>query len=174
MRVVIGRLSRPHGIGGEVAIEVRTDEPDGRFAAGAPVFCGQRELTVTGTRWHGSRLLVKFAEISDRDNAESLAGELIETDVDPADEPAADEEFYDYQLRGLAVIAAGKRVGHIIDVTHNDYQDALVVELLDSGDARQALIPFVSALIPAVDIDSGEIHVADVDGLLNPHATQGS
>ena len=70
-------MVRPHGIRGEVAVEVRTDDPGQRFAAGSvlstdPPAAGP--LTVVSTRWHSGRLLVSFAGITDRNEAEPLRG----------------------------------------------------------------------------------------------------
>jgi len=67
MRVIVGRIGRPHGLRGEVVIGVRTDEPDLRFAVGAKVDAEQRgTLTVATARWHSSLLLVSFEGTTDR------------------------------------------------------------------------------------------------------------
>ena len=79
MRVIVGRVGRPHGIRGEVVVGVRTDEPDLRFTVGAildvrssdddadgPGGAGGERLTVASVRWHSGQLLVAFAGITDR------------------------------------------------------------------------------------------------------------
>ena len=166
MRVVVGRIGRAHGIRGEVAIEVRTDEPDRRFAPNSTLIAGDRTLTVATTRWHSGRLLASFADVPDRTAAELLRGTVLEADVDPDELPSDEGEFYDRQLIGLAVRrTSGDVVGTVTSVVHHGEQDTLV---LTTGSGPEILIPFVSAIVPTVDLDEGYVVVADVPGLLDP------
>jgi len=173
IEVVVGRIGKPHGIRGEVTVEVRTDEPDRRFADGATVRAerphGQAApwstLTVEGTRWHQSTLLVRFAELSDRTTAESARGLILHADV-PADESPEDpDEFYDHQLVGLAAEDLdGRSLGEVTAVLHGA-QDILQIR---TPDRREALVPFVAALVPEVDLAGGRVVVADRPGLVTP------
>jgi 16S rRNA processing protein RimM len=165
-RVVVGRIGRAHGIRGEVAIDVRTDEPDRRFAPESTLIAGDRTLTIARTRWHSGRLLAAFAEISDRTAAELLRGTVLEADVDPDELPADEGEFYDRQLIGLAAKRAdGALIGTIASVVHHDEQDTLV---LRRPSGAEALVPFVSEIVPEVDVAAGYVIVADLPGLLDP------
>lgn len=165
MLVVVGRIGRAHGIRGEVAVDVRTDEPERRFSRGSTLTTDSRTLTVTSSRWHSGRLLVVFEEIVDRTAAEALRGAVLEAQVDPHERPADDGEYYDRQLIGLeARDEAGRVVGRISGVVHHDEQDTLVVA---AGD-REILVPFVAAIVPTVDLDGGHLTVVDVPGLLSP------
>ena len=105
MRVVVGRLGRPHGIRGEVTVEVRTDEPDMRFALGTVLFVNgsDRRLTVERIHWHSGRLLVTFDGIADRTAAESLRGLVVEVERAVDETPEDPEEFYDSALTGCMV-----------------------------------------------------------------------
>lgn len=173
MRVVIGRLARPHGIRGELSIELRTDEPERRFAVGSSVVCGQQTLTISAMRFHGTRLIIQTEEIADRTAAEAITGQLIEMDVDANHRPDDVHEYYDYQLRGLRVESDGYHVGTIAAIEHGTHQDTLLIDTqLPDSAPRQVLVPFVAALVPAVDLDAGTVHIADIDGLLNPDAAQ--
>jgi 16S rRNA processing protein RimM len=176
--VVVGRIGRPHGVRGEVSVELRTDEPDRRYADGAVLRTRTPQgvapdardrpavLTVLGTRWHQSRLLVTFAELPDRTTAETVRGLVLVTDVDTAESPEDPEEFYDHQLVGLTMVTTdGVEVGKVTEVVHGAGQDLLAVRA-DGG--REALVPFVSALVPVVDLDAGRVQVADRPGLLTP------
>lgn len=176
--VLVGRIGRAHGIKGEVSVEPRTDEPERRFADGAvlgargpdgraPAGTGRpSSLTVQGSRWHQSRLLVTFAEVEDRTAAESLRGLSLVVEIDREEVPDDPEEFYDHQLIGLAVFAAdGREAGVVADVVHGTAQDLLAVR---TSDGREVLVPFVSALVPLVDVRAGRIEVADRPGLLSP------
>jgi 16S rRNA processing protein RimM len=175
--VVVGRVGRAHGVRGEVSVEPRTDEPQRRFADGAvlatrtprgtPPGAGRpASLTVRHTRRHQDRLLVTFEEAADRSAAEALRGLSLVVEVDRGESPEDPEEFYDHQLVGLAVATtAGDVVGEVSEVLHSAGQDLLAVR---TTDGREALVPFVSALVPVVDVAGGRIEVADRPGLLTP------
>ncbi len=171
IEVVIGRVGKPHGLRGEVTVELRTDEPERRFTAGTTIRTERprgsaapwAELTVAGARWHRSTLLVRFEELTDRTTAESARGLLLHASV-PADESPEDpEEFYDHQLVGLA--AHGLDGGHLGEVTAvlHGAQDLLQIR---TADGRDALVPFVAALVPEVDLAGGRVVVDDRPGLV--------
>jgi len=171
IEVVIGRVGKPHGLRGEVTVELRTDEPERRFAVGTTVRAERPSggavpwpaLTVSATRWHQSTLLVRFDEVPDRTAAESARGLLLHATV-PADESPDDpEEFYDHQLVGLsAEDLQGGGLGEVTAVLHGA-QDLLQIR---TRDGRDALVPFVAALVPEVDLAGGRVVVADRPGLV--------
>jgi 16S rRNA processing protein RimM len=176
VQVVVGRIGRAHGIRGEVSVEPRTDEPERRFAEGA--LLGLRtpdgelphgrpgRLRVRSWRRHQSRLLVGFVEIADRTAADGLHGLSLVAQVDPDERPEDPEEFYDHQLVGLEVLTIeGASVGTVVEVLHGGDQDLLAVRTTDGG---EALVPFVAALVPVVDVAAGRLEVADRPGLLSP------
>lgn len=166
IEVTVGRIGRPHGVRGEVTVEVRTDEPDRRFVVGTRLRDERsgRPFTVAGVRWHQGRLLLTFDELGDRTAAEAARGVLLVCDVDESETPDDDEEFYDRQLVGLAVHdASDARVGEITAVLHPPAQDLLEIRTA----AGTVLIPFVAALVPVVDLDARLVRLAAVDGLLD-------
>ena len=173
IEVVVGRIGKPHGIRGEVTVDVRTDEPERRYADGAVLLVeaprgsafAHRTLTVTRTRWHQGVLLAAFAELPDRTAAESARGVVLRAVV-PADESPDDpDEFYDHQLIGLAAYDLdGAHLGEIVGLVHGA-QDLLRVRTLDR---REALVPFVAALVPEVDVPGGRVVIADRPGLVSP------
>ena len=168
VEVVVGRVGRAHGVRGEVSVDVHTDEPERRFAPGAELRadgCDSDALTVVAARSHGARLLVTFRQVSDRTAAESLRGATLLAVIAEGERPADPEEFYDHQLVGVAVRTEERGVvGRVSDVLHLPSQDVLVVA---TGDGREALVPFVGALVPSVDLELGELTVADQPGLLD-------
>ncbi len=173
IEVVVGRLGKPHGLRGELTVELRTDEPQRRFEVGATLrveapagsaFAPHR-LTVAATRWHQGVLLASFEEVADRTEAEAARGVLLHTSVDPGERPEDPEEFYDHQLVGLAVHdEAGALIGEVVGLTHGA-QDLLSIRAVDG---RDVLVPFVSALVPEVDLDARRVVVADRPGLVAP------
>ncbi|WP_200952862.1 MULTISPECIES: ribosome maturation factor RimM [unclassified Nocardioides] len=173
IEVVVGRIGKPHGIKGEVTVDVRTDEPDRRYVAGAVLQAesprgsafSARTLTVERTRWHQGTLLVVFGELPDRNAAEAARGVVLRAVV-PADEvPEDPEEFYDHQLIGLAAHdLEGNHLGELVGLVHGA-QDLLRIK---TPDGREALVPFVVALVSEVDVAGGRVVIADRPGLVTP------
>jgi len=167
MDVVVARIGRPHGIRGEVSVEVRTDDPEGRLAAGAtlrtePAAAGP--LTITEGWVHSGRLILKFEGYDGRGAVEGLRNVLLLADVDPAERPDDPDEYYDHQLVGLAVrTVGGEPVGELAEVLHLPGQDVLAVR---RPDGTEALVPFVAAMVPSVDLEAGMVLVDPPPGLL--------
>ncbi|HBF27462.1 MAG: ribosome maturation factor RimM [Micrococcales bacterium] len=169
MLVVVGRIGRPHGVKGAATIEVRTDEPDKRFAVGARLLTDSGlDLTVASATWHSGRLLVTFEGYDDRTAVEQLRNALVSVDR-PADErPEDPEEFYDSDLEGCEVVLDGSAadagvIGVVREVSHLPGQDLLVVA---TPDEREVLIPFVSAFVPQIDVSAKRIVITPPEGLL--------
>lgn len=165
VEVIVGVVGRAHGIKGEVAVDVRTDEPERRFVPGSTlrVEGGQATLTVESVRDHSGRMLVRFREHPDRTAVERLRGTVLVVEVDATERPADAEEFYDRQLTGLRVLDHESRpVGTVADVLHLPEQDLL--ELRTSSGTR--LVPFVKAVVPEIDLAAGTVRLADLPGLL--------
>ncbi|MGC4895706.1 ribosome maturation factor RimM [Micromonospora sp. DT31] len=178
MLLVVGRIGKPHGIRGEVTVEVRTDEPEARFAPGSvlvtepgvvPAEPGAWRvpptLTVESARWHQERLLVVFEGVRGRDVAEALRNTLLGVDSSDVAAPEDPEEFHDHQLVGLTVVnRAGEHLGEVARIDHAPASDLLV---LRRPEGRTALIPFVKAIVPEVDVAGGRVVVDPPDGLLD-------
>lgn len=165
--VVVGRIGRPQGVRGEVTVEVRTDAPDERFAVGVRLLTEPADrgpLTVQGARDHSGRLVVCFAGVTDRAAAEALRDTLLLVQIaslPPLDDP---DEFHDWQLIGLrAELSDGTPVGTLADVLHLPHGDLLVVT--DAG-GQQALVPFVRAIVPDVDLAGCRVVLDPPPGLL--------
>jgi 16S rRNA processing protein RimM len=167
MELVVGRIGRPHGLRGEVTVDVRTDDPDDRFAPGTvlatdPAAAGP--LVVEQARWHSGTLLVRFEGSDDRTTAAELRGTMLVIDsksLPPTDDP---EEFRDHELIGLTVVTVeGAEVGVLREIRHAG-QDLLVVKR-PVGD--EALVPFVTAIVPEVDVTGGRIVINPPPGLLS-------
>jgi 16S rRNA processing protein RimM len=174
IEVVVGRIGKPHGIRGEVTLDVRTDEPERRFAPGttlraqAPAGADRRPstLTVARARWHQSTLLVAFDELPDRNAAEAARGTVLHATLAHDEVPDDPDEYYDHQLVGLEVVDLdGTVLGTVKALVHGSAQDLLTVR---TTDGRDALVPFVTALVPDVDLAAGRLVVADRPGLVSP------
>jgi 16S rRNA processing protein RimM len=168
MDLVVGRVVKAHGVTGEVVVEVRTDEPDTRFAPGSVLRAkgsdDERSYVVDAARPHGGRLLVRLAGVADRDAADALRGSLLvidSADLPPIDDP---DEYYDHQLEGLRVrTITGQDIGTVAEVLHTAAGELLAI---NRGDAGELLVPFVSAIVTSVSLDSRIVEIDPPEGLL--------
>ena len=156
MNVVLARIGKPHGLRGEVTVQLHTDDPETRFAVGT-VIATEAEpgsgvptaLTVASTRVHRGIWLITFEEISDRIGAEGLRGTRL---VLPESNPQVeDEAFYEEDLVGLEVRdPSGETVGTVSGLEIGPAQDRLVITLTDGV---TAYVPFVKRIVPTVAED---------------------
>ena len=171
MQLVVGRIGRAHGIKGEVTVDVRTDDPETRFAIGRKLIVDNEShprLTVASTRWHSGRLLVQFEEIGDRTATEAVRGAYVHVDIDVDELPDDPDEFYDHQLIGLAAQSpTQEHLGTIADVLHLGSQDLLAVT---TPDGRDVLVPFVRAIVTTVDLTNTRVVIDDPGGLFDDGA----
>jgi 16S rRNA processing protein RimM len=174
-RLVVGRVLRPHGVRGELAVEVLSDAPD-RFSPGAELAAGDpdgsgplRPVTVTAARLHLGRLLLRLEGVEDRDAAGGLRGAWLSIPAGDA-RALADDEYWPHQLVGLAVVdRQGRERGRVADVLPGAAHDLLVVALPAGG---SALVPAVAALV-TVELEAGRVLVDDLPGLLDPPSGAG-
>lgn len=179
MELVVGRVVKPHGVKGELVVEVRTDDPDQRFAAGSVLRARPRmrdttsykklpRLTVTGARTHSGRMLVTIEGVDDRTAAEALRGTLLV--IDSSELPARDDpdEFYDHELEGLEVRlrtegVSPRAIGIVREVLHTAGGDLLAVDLPEAG---EVLVPFISEFVPHIDLDESYLEIDPPEGLM--------
>jgi 16S rRNA processing protein RimM len=169
MDLVVGRVAKAHGITGEVVVDIRTDDPETRFAPGTtlrgrPAKGGpERSYVVDSARAHGGRLLVRLDGVADRNSADALRGTIFlvdSEDLPPIEDP---DEFYDHQLEGLRVVTtAGQPVGTVTEVLHTAAGELLAVR----ADESEVLVPFVSAIVTSVSLADQTIEIDPPEGLL--------
>jgi 16S rRNA processing protein RimM len=170
--LVVARVGRPQGLRGEVSVEVRTDDPAGRFVVGAtfrtnPESAGP--LTLSSVRDQSGRLILGFEGCTDRTAAEGVRGVLLVVDSEEST-PSGDEEWYDHQLIGLrARTPGGRDLGVVRRLEHLPAQDLLVIRpTTPAPDGGDVLVPFVRALVPEVDVDAGHLVIDPPGGLFDP------
>lgn len=181
MQVVVARIGKPHGIRGEVTVQLFTDAPQERFARGevlgienfapgsaAASVAPTGELTVAGARWNKKILVVRFDEVTTRNQAEELRGTRLVYEV-PEDD-GEEEGFYEQELVNLPVYlladvpegespvdnpAVGEPLGQVTGLQTMPVQDLLLIKLarsprLASGAGEEIMIPFVEEIVPEV------------------------
>lgn len=169
MELTVARIGRPHGIKGEVTIELHTDDPELRFAPGSNLKSDQEnrsELTVAALRFHSGYWILKFDGIDTRNGAEELRGALLRCDVD-IEEEYEDGSYHVARLIGMKVIESRSdgeiEIGLVSDVLNLPGQDLLVLESLTG----EKLIPMVEEIIEDVDLDLNIIRVNIPSGLFD-------
>jgi 16S rRNA processing protein RimM len=169
VELTVGRVAKAHGVTGELVVDVRTDDPELRFAPGAILRARasdhrERNYVVAAVRPHGNRLLLRLEGVADRAAADALRGNLFvidSEDLPPIDDP---DTYYDHQLEGLMVrTTAGRDIGTVTEVLHTAAGELLAVNRAEAG---ELLVPFVSAIVTSVSLDAGIVEIDPPEGLL--------
>jgi 16S rRNA processing protein RimM len=162
--VAVGRVTRAHGVAGEVAVLVLSEVPD-RFAVGAVVYLEDgRALMVDSSRAHKDRLLVTFGEVRDRDDAEALKGALLVV-PESASPPLPEGSWWDHQLVGCEVVLeSGRSLGTLAEVIHTRANDVWSV----ISDEQETLVPALKDVVVSVDVPGKRIVVREIPGLTAP------
>lgn len=161
--VLVGRIGKAHGLRGEVTIASTTDSPEQRFAPGSRLSSPTAGwLTVRQQRWQSGTLVVAFEQAADRSSAEALRGAELWAQIDAGQTDAG--EFHDTSLIGLAAVdPAGDSLGRVARILHLPAQDVLVL----ATPRGERLVPFVTELVPEVDLAGGRVVVDPIPGLLD-------
>jgi 16S rRNA processing protein RimM len=157
----VGRITRAHGVRGEVAVLVLS-EIEGRFAAGSRLLLEDgRALTVRASRPNRGRLLVTFEGVPDRTAAEPLGGSYLF--VDRGDVPSAPQDaFWPHDLEGCDVVTeGGHSLGRISEIVHGEANDVWVA----TGGDRETLVPALKDVVTSVDVAARRIVIREVPGL---------
>ena len=117
-------MVKPHGIRGDVIVDLVTNRPETRVAPGAVLVTDRGELEVVSSRPHQGRWIVVFAGVQGRDGAEALRGTRLSA-------PALEEDgaLWVHELIGAEVVdTAGISHGPVLAVEANPASDLLVLE----------------------------------------------
>lgn len=175
MDLQVARIGKPHGIRGEVTVQLFTDAPEERFEPGA-VFrvepAARGPLTISSARWNKDILVLGFEEVPDRNTAELLRGaKLI---IDSGETPDDDgDAWYEHELVGLEARVGNEVIGRVSALRTMTVQDLLIIE---RPDGEEVLVPFVEEIVPEVDIEGGFVLLTPPEGLLElnlPGSNQG-
>ena len=158
-RVVVGRVRKPHGVRGEVAVEVLSDVAE-RFEVGGRLVARRRDgevraLIVASARPHAQLQLLRFEGCEDRDAAELLRSAILEVDRSQVP-PSAPGVFYYYELIGCRCVdRRSGALGRVVDVIEDG--GGVLLELESSR--GRLLIPFVQVYLVSVDTGNGVIEL---------------
>jgi len=162
--LAVGRVLRPHGVHGELKVEILTDFPE-HLTDVATVYIGpqQRAYTLTHVRSHGKALLLTLKECPDRNTAEMLRGTLVHIAFNNA-VPLEDEEYYHFQVIGLQVkTEEGTHLGEVVDVLQAPgANDVFVIQ----GPDGEVLLPVIKEVVLDLNFETGQVLVHLLPGLL--------
>ncbi len=163
----MGRILRPHGVRGEVVVEVLTDFPEALPGKTVTINLEGAETAperrrVDAVRWHRGRLLLRLAGLDDRAAVEGLRGALIQIDRSQA-EPLAEGQYYHHQIVGLrAVTGDGQVLGRVTEVLETGANDVYVVE---TPEGDELLLPAIRSVVEKIDVQAGQMIVHLLEGL---------
>jgi 16S rRNA processing protein RimM len=168
--LIIGRVGKPHGVHGDVLVDIMTDFPE-RLTDGVEFGLGDEtgpaeSLKAFRVRYHRGRWLLSVVGIRDREIVEGWRGRYIFLPEQSLDE-LPEGYFYEHHLVGLsAVSTSGDPLGTITGIDPGGAQSLLVVR----RDRREFLVPYVPEIVREVDLEGGRIVLDPPRGLLDDDA----
>jgi 16S rRNA processing protein RimM len=155
--LVVGHLQRPHGVNGEIRMDIRTDFPE-RLRKGQTVYLGEEHtpITLTGLRSADTALLIRLEGVADRDQAALLRGKDISVQANSL--PSLPEgEYYHHQLLGMQVVdEAGQTLGMLEEIIETGAND---VYLVKSAEGVEQLLPAIAEVVLTVDVENRRMTV---------------
>lgn len=164
--LAIGRVTRAHGVRGEISVVVLTEFPE-RFDTTEWVYLGNEmeadAYRVKKHRWHKINVLLTLEGVTDRTAAEQLRGLLVQVPVEDA-VPLPEGSYYLYQVIGLPVFTTeGERLGVLSNMLETKANNVYVV-LNENG--KEILLPVISDVVKSIDLQKGQIVVELIEGLI--------
>jgi 16S rRNA processing protein RimM len=168
--LIVGVVRKPHGVHGDVLVEILTDFPE-RLADGVQFGLGPErgpESTHTAyrVRYHKRRWLLSVEGVRDRETVEAWNGTYVYL-PEQALEDLPEGYYYEHHLVGLQCrTPAGDVLGSVTGVESDGPQTRLVVR----RDKREYLVPYVPEIVVRVDLEAGIVEIDAPRGLLDDDA----
>ena len=163
--LAIGYLRRPHGVQGEIIMDLHTDFPE-RIKSGRKVYIGEKyeAFTIGSARVHGNGLLVKLRGFDSPETAGRFRNQWVY--VKSTEVPALPEgQHYKHELIGLTVMTDnGDKLGILNEVLETGANDVYVVV---KEDGKDILLPAIPDVILEVNMNDKVVKVHLIDGLLD-------
>lgn len=162
--LAVGRVLRPHGVRGELRVEILTGYPE-RLPLHSTLYLGSdaRAYRVERVRFHRGAALIKLVGCEDANAAEGLRDQLVQIPLKEA-VPLEEGEYYHFQLLGVEVTTEeGNSLGRVTEVLDTGANDVFVVR----GPHGEILIPAIEEVVRELDLESGHMVVMLLPGLLD-------
>lgn len=162
--LAVGLLRRPHGVHGEILMEVYTDFPE-RLKDGTTVYLGgkHKPVTLRHTRYHNDGLLLSFEGVETPESAGLLRNQIV--NVKTATRPALPAgQYYHHQMIGMIVMEdSGDELGRLTEIIETGANDVYVVT---SEEGKELLLPSIKQVVLDVDVEANRMLVHLIPGLL--------
>jgi 16S rRNA processing protein RimM len=156
-RLVIGRVTAPHGIRGEFRMYIYSHFPE-RIPDLPEIYIGDevQPRSITRCRLKDNLAIMKVEGIASREEVDELRGALVRIDLEHA-APLEEGEFYHFQLIGLtAVDESGEQLGIVSDIIETGANDVYVIK---DAEGKELLIPALEDVVPSIDVEKGTMVV---------------
>ncbi len=170
--LLVGRVTRPHGLRGELRVEIITAYPE-RLGEHACFYLAYpdspdvvQRYTVLGMRFHKKALLLQLEGCEDRNRAEEFRGMLVQIPVEDA-VTLEEGEYYLFQLDDVRVETDdGEWLGQVVEVIETGANDVYVVR----GPRGEVLLPAIEQVVLSLDLEARLMVVHLMPGLLGDDA----
>ena len=162
--LVVGKLRRPHGVRGEILMDILTDFPE-RLHPDVVVYVGDthQPICIRNTRQHSQALLVTFDDYDSRESVGELRNEYVYVPLDDRP-PLPDGEYYYHELIGLQVESdMGENLGVLTNILETGANDVYIVS---SDESPDILLPAIESVILEIDLERGRMLVHILPGLI--------
>ncbi|MCS7040911.1 MAG: ribosome maturation factor RimM [Caldilineales bacterium] len=162
--MTVGRILRPHGVRGEVRMEILTGYPE-RLSLHRVFYLGPQAqpYPVESIRFHQGAALIKLAGCDNRNAAETLRGLLVQIPLEDA-VPLEEGEYYYFQVVGLEVFTeAGECLGRVMEVIETGANDVYVVH----GPRGELLVPAIGQVVQSIELAAGRMVITPLPGMLD-------
>ncbi len=162
--LIVGFLRRPHGVHGEIIMDLHTDFPE-RITTGRAFFVGEsrRQVILAQIRTHAKGMLVKFEEVDSPEAAGIFRNQwlFVKTTEIP---PLPEGQIYKHQLYDLDVVEdTGRPLGKLTEIIETGANDVYVIT---DEQGHDVLLPAIPSVILNVDLDTRLMRVHLLDGLI--------
>lgn len=162
--LIVGFLRRPHGVRGEMIMDIHTEFPE-RLRTGMKVYLGEehKPMRLASVRPHGNGMLVSMRGLITPEEAGKFRNTWVY--VTAADRPSLpDGKVYQHQILGFRVVSdEGVELGHLTDIFPTGANDVYVVT---TESDKEILLPAIPDVILENDLDARIIRVHLLEGLL--------
>lgn len=162
--LAVGKLHRPHGVHGEIIMEVLTDFPE-RLETGVTLFVGKdhQPVRLKSRRWHNQNLLISFEGYMNPEALGVFVNQLVQVRADDRP-PLPEGEYYHHQLIGLQVVDEnGNPLGRLKQILETGANDVYIVQ---PEQGKEILLPAIDSVLLSFDLARGQIIVHLLPGLL--------
>lgn len=166
--LAVGQVARPHGVRGELRINIITSYPE-RLAQHTYFYLAHSDsletvqrYTVERLRYHQKVVLLKLSGCDDRNTAEEMRGMFVLTPIEEA-APLEEGEYYNFQLIGMKVETEdGEELGRLVEIVATGANDVYIVH----GPLGEVLLPAIDDVVIEADAETKRMTVRLLPGIL--------